>query len=656
MLWLYIVCMLGVREEVHAEKITVKGERITVKGKRLGTGEEYQFNALQCDNARTLARYSGRSFCDVETIRKDNGVPIKTEGGEYSVLQLNPVRKFKAIRCEKKISSLTAVCGAFSHSKLVEPPDVLKPVPVPKQDCIDVSQTKLVTTEDGRQLRAGPGVTATYKYIETGSVTLSDNNVACEGGEMRVKGKPHESLIKLVTVTFKVTEVDVTEENGRLRVSDGQLPRSCSLEYEGCALDDMTLVIDPTKVNMCPYTEVRRAKFKMFRFQGKDMAENDEAKLLFQLNLNSKAVLPKSCVLPGNMIKTNFDRLFLLPGGVSSGNILGLFDASTVDLDLESRVTDFYMEYWSWALVKESNTAWQSEICALSADRLNEDQMILHGDHLLRMKGELIHEFKCEWVIVTARAGFKAEGDRCLDHLPVFTGSGEPAYLAPLTRLLAPRSAVSVLNCSANFPVAVEDVQRRMIAANPAVGIVDVALSEYHSLDFNSQNHTELFEVRSLLYTPEEIHDYEMMLLGPSSERAVTKQFSSYYCQASGECSPTRDTQDFRWNRLLQDPESAFTWWWDDLKDWLLWWGAVWGCVSCGLTVLSFLFKILTIMCHLGRTDLDKKTLVKFVFMPGNELVNLFPGRPRNVRMPFAPARIEKIPEGETLELQKFQW
>ena len=49
------------------------------------------------------------------------------------------------------------------------------------------------------------------------------------------------------------------------------------------------------------------------------------------------------------------------------------------------------------------------------------------------MKGEMVHEFQCEWVMVTARAGYKAEGERCLDHLPVFTAQQELSYLAPIT-------------------------------------------------------------------------------------------------------------------------------------------------------------------------------------------------------------------------------
>ncbi len=645
------------------------GETVTVKGRRMGGGEEFRFDALRCDNARALARYSSRRFCNIDKIKEEQGLSEKGEGGEYSVLQYNLAKKFKAVVCERKISTITAVCGAFSHSKLVEPPDILKPVKVKKADCQDVADTKMLTTEDGRQLKASLGTTVIYKFIDSGSVTLSANNVACEGGEMKLMGKKHESVIVLATVHFKIREIDVTEYKGSLKTNEGWLPRSCSLEYEGCVLDDMTLVINLARVNMCPYAEVRKAKFKAFQMGEKNMLQSDENKMLFQTG--GKIPIPSGCVMQGNLIKTNFDRLYLLKGEMGTTNIIGLFNPSDVDLDLEMRLTDFYMEHWSLAAVKESTALWQSELCSLAASRLNEDHVVLHGDHLLRMKGEIVNEFKCQWIIVTTRAGFKAEGEKCLDHLPVFTDSSELMYLTPMTRLLEPRSAVTVLNCSANFPITIEDKQGRMITANPNVAVVEVALSEYHLQDVSNQNHTELFEVKSLLYTPEEVHDYEQLLLGPSSERAVTKQFSSYYCQASGECMPSRDTQDFRWNRMLQDPSEIFTWWWEDLKDWLLWWGAVWGCVEFVMTMVTFAIKLMTICCHMGKTDMNRGQLVKFVFMPGPELVNLFPAkrevtraRPRTRRPPVSPGvrspMIEDVTSmggpPESIEMGQYEW
>ena len=653
--------------------ITIVGG-LKLKGNKMGSGEIFQFEALQCDNAHALARYSSKRFCDSESIKQESGVAKPTTGGEYDVVQYSTNKYFKAMMCEKKISVLNVICGAFSHSKLIEPPDVLKPVMVKRGDCNDIALTQILTTEDGRQLRVAAGTRIAYKYLEAGSTTLTAGNVACEGGEVKIGGKRHDNVVKLVTVDFKLTKIEVEETEGRLRVPSGFLPRSCAIAYEGCALDDMTLVIDAGNVDACPYREIRRAVFQHVQMDGKTLVINDEHKLL--LELGPEAVIPSTCPGPGVLKHTNFKKLFVYQGDLRN-EVVPLITPREVDLELEERATDFYMEYWSLMLSRENQAAWQSEMCELAASRLNEEQVVIHGDHMLRMKGELIHEFKCERIIVTAKGGFDAEEGRCLDHLPIFTDQRELSYLAPLTRLLVPRSAVSILNCSNTFPVTVEDVQGRMIAANPAVGIVEVELSQYHSANKSHPNHTELFDVGSLLYTPEEVADYERMLLGPTSERAVTRQFSSYYCQATGTCSPSRGSDDFKWSRMLQDPSLVVFGWWEDLKDWMLWWGAVWGCISSVITVIQLLVQLVTVCCHLGRTDVDGGSVWRFMFMPGHELLRMFPAKKKDESGNSRPGTRASVPvrrledsrpgtralvtvqrpeDGEETEMSSFVW
>ena len=619
---------------------------LVLKGARVG-GEEYAFDALKCDNSHALARYSGRQFCNTDRIKTDAGVPKRVETGEHVIVQKNPELRFQGARCQKKKSSITAVCGAFGHSKIVEPLDVREPVRLSLSECGDVVATQILTTEDGKQIRIIPGTEVTYKYLDTGEVTLSEGNVGCEGGELKIAGKKHSNIVEFVTITYKVTQVEVTEVGGRLKIDEGLLAPACAVAYGGCSLEDMTLVIDAGKVNRCPYGEVRRTKFQGFQYQGKEMMISDEHKILVEVK--EEVPLPADCRSRGQMRRTNFDRLFLFSGGPGPDGPTHI-QSQEVDLELETRVTDFYMEYWTLSLTMEDRAEWQSEFCELAATRLTEEQIVLHGDHLLRMKGEIIHEFKCEWVVVTSTAGYKADGDRCLDHLPVFTAQRELSYLAPITRILTPRAAVSTLNCSTNFPITVEDKQGRMITANPAVVLVEVEMSEYHNRNGGDHNHTELFDVKSLLYTTEEVSEYEQMLLGPGGERAVTRQFSSYYCQATGECSPSRNTQDFKWQQILQEPSRLLTGWWEDAKEWMLWWGAMWGCFECVLTIGQFLLKMWAVLGRKQRGRLDRAAMMRLVFMPGQELVNMFPPRSRG------PNQESSSPATEGQEMRRAIW
>jgi hypothetical protein len=111
--------------------------------------------------------------------------------------------------------------------------------------------------------------------------------VACEGGELKIHGKKHENLIRLVTVTFSITEVDVFEKKGKLRTADdGLLSRACNLAFKGCGMEEMTLVIDLTKINLCPYVRIRSAMFETIRQEQmtKEVTLiNDEHKLMFSV-------------------------------------------------------------------------------------------------------------------------------------------------------------------------------------------------------------------------------------------------------------------------------------------------------------------------------------------------------------------------------------
>ena len=66
--------------------------------------------------------------------------------------------------------------------------------------------------------------------------------------------------------------------------------------------------------------------------------------------------------------------------------------------------------------------------------------------------------------------------------------------------------------------------------------------------------------MKSLLYTAEEEAEYKQMLVGPEGEQAAIRQVASHYCKLTGECAQSRDTQDFKWPQVLQNPEGIPPW------------------------------------------------------------------------------------------------
>ena len=291
-----------------------------------------------------------RQFCDRGRIKTDIGISVKAPGGELSILQLDQEVHFWATVCKKKRSTMKAVCRAFGHSKLAEPLDVQEPVRLSITECSNVSTTQILTTDDERQICVAKGSKAMYKYLDTGEVTLSEGNVACEGEELKIGGKKHSNIVEFMTIEYSVLTVKVTEANGRLKTNEGILPAACALAYGGCALEDMTLVIDTGKVNRCHYVEVRKANFQRFQYSGKKLLISDEHKIL--LEEGEEEPLPTDCLGRGAMRKTNFLRLFIYEGEPGLETVSRM-QSTEVDLELETRVTNFYMEYWALSLSME---------------------------------------------------------------------------------------------------------------------------------------------------------------------------------------------------------------------------------------------------------------------------------------------------------------
>ena len=142
-------------------------------------------------------------------------------------------------------------------------------------------------------------------------------------------------------------------------------------------------MIDTEKVNRYRYMEVRKAEFQRFQYGGKKLLISDEHKIL--LEEGEEEPLLTDCLGRGTMRKTNFARLFIYEGEPGKERVSRM-QSTEVDLELETRVTDFYVEYWALSLSMEGRAEWQGEFCELGASCIMEERVALHGDHLLRMK------------------------------------------------------------------------------------------------------------------------------------------------------------------------------------------------------------------------------------------------------------------------------
>ena len=81
----------------------------------------------------------------------------------------------------------------------------------------------------------------------------------------------------------------------------------------------------------------------------------------------------------------------------------------------------------------------------------------------------------------------------------------------------------------------------------------------------------------------------------------------------------------------------------------------MWGCCERVITLVQVLMKLVTMCKKGGDTDLDRATLMRFMFMPGQQLVNLFPAQRRRPKPAEEPVWLEDG-EGNAREMASLNW
>ena len=97
--------------------------------------------------------------------------------------------------------------------------------------------------------------------------------------------------------------------------------------------------------------------------------------------------------------------------------------------------------------------------------------------------------------------------------------------------------------------------------------------------------------------------------------------------RSDGRMCPVQRHPKLQVAASVQNPESMPTGGWDNAREGLLWWGAVWGCCEYIATLVQVLMKPVTVCRRGGDADLDRTTLLRLLFMPGQQLVNWFPAQ-----------------------------
>ena len=528
-----------------------------------------QLSGLDCRKPQGM-RYSRLDkLCDI-------GKPLpepRVEG--ILILQEVSNRVTKGYRCERRVTRLTAYCGAYSHLKLFQPPTIERLETIAPATCKEAASTGRYVNEDGRSIPVIMNGESHYKRLAHGTITSNEENVYCNGAKVTLNGELHGSVIEFMTVRISISHIEVEVSNTGIVDLDNhqEIPDACTTKNI-CGSETASYYL-PESTNRCRLAQLRHTmahSVQLKTAKGMRTALVDhQHKILLELG-EKKSTGPNCSPYLKEVWTTNFPELkvVLNPGATVPESLyldnIEELGAPSVNLNLELQVSLRYLEHH----VKEELTARLGTLgrglCSLDQNRMTSTELSpFRANSLMRTRGDLIQEIFCKPVELTARLG-ETRNPACIQGaLPVYL-HGEPVYISTPHHLVLEEREVMLVNCNMTYPpVFVCKDGMTLVQADPEVRQIKLQVEQLRALQLEETTEIEEEEYsESLLYTHEEVLKLENLInFGRVREKAVHRLVNQY-CSRGNDCGnyqPSEQmSQGFDLNNLEEIVNSPLDW------------------------------------------------------------------------------------------------
>ncbi len=520
----------------------------------------FQFMAFDCRKPISLNSYKKSEWCSPKIENNVNKMGDRNEETIILVQNLD-FQKIKAIRCEKLTSKFSLYCGAYSHMKFLSPPTILEPEEMSPEECSDMYRRRAFIFK-GKTYRIGVNQQIQIPMIRHGHLYATENNVQCDGAKFVIDGEEHSNMLELLSVqiTMRETTIQISKSGIMDTQNNIELEKKC-LESLRCKVGMSTYIL-LEKPKECQLVQIRtilvNSTWLVHNGQSTEYMINDQHKILIR-TINKEE--DKECGIM--LYSSNYPRLKLIKPIENQPELIDklVLHPEGVDIDLEIRISEEYINYRIEHLLQSQSTKIQQHLCALGTENIvHMERSPIHPDALIRIRGDIIQELKCKEVLVTATTGYQRNQECHRDHLPVYLGE-EPVYI-DTARLITTNPIMDQIDCAELFPPVFQSTTGQLVQATPKIQLVQIQLSKPEQLGYHVDSLDHVEETDSLLYTRKEIRAYNELFLAQRSMRALSYSMTSQYCSSSGACGSYRPTGPgiFDIDNLTQNALKIFNW------------------------------------------------------------------------------------------------
>ena len=577
-----------------------------------GTPVSRPISALDCRKPTAVTTSTLTNICQTNYTTNE----VETE--DVLILQYSTKRTVKGIRCTKKISRMSLVCGALSHSKILGPLDILIPTVFGASECQDTVDRRSYEREDGTLIPIRIDQKIYYKYIEHGSLTLSENNVECSGSSVQINGETHGSVVTLVSVEISLETVNLEVDTDSIVDLDQHIKLNPDCARSKVCLDGYTsYIIEHEGVVNCPFYSIRQLQMKTTMVTTptgrKEALVNTHHKLFFILEKEEVTESGCKSLYLFKVTPTAFPDIKILRGHqafASISSLLNQMSPSILNIDLELRCTAEYLTFLFEEKLRNQMKNVGQNLCDMSKHSLSTAETSpFHANSLIRIRGELVSELTCTAVDASIRIG-ETRGSKCTANSIPGWLYNSPIYIEANTRLILEPKDVYFTSCTNRYPPVFVLQDGTMVTSTPTIETVHIELAHLtenylHFLEPSTLVHEDLGT--NLLYTTEEMDSFNELIHFQRTKEKILSNLVNQYCQDNSECGSSVTTggnQVFSLDSLKAGFGLSIPWL-NNIRDELKEAGSY-----CSILIILYvLFKILLKVLRVCTLKLGKKKL-----------------------------------------------
>lgn len=446
----------------------------------------------------------------------------------------------RAIRCTKTVSESSHMCAAFSHMKLVAPPKYAVVTEITPQECKSIHLSGLYS--DGVTYPIAINSVLQYQKVQKGKLTLTANNVRCDGEQSWVGNILHDQIMQFTDVKIEIQEVTM-ELNFETRTASDvtnrrELDESCYLSK--MCLSNNESYVRLEEVDMCRVKRVKTLKVEEYTVntdKGKtDLVVSHEDKIAIE----KRSPLVPSSECERNVAKyyaTNIDDLLIIYERDMGKEKLGKISAEGVSVRAQEVASSTYLSLMTVLKVEGLHTLTNDRICSTIANSVETIERSPFNPHaILKRKGDLILQIQCQAIEVTVTLG-ESVISHCLEGYLSVSHEGKPALISAGSHILYDGQDIETfpsIDCEKAPFFVTKDGQ--VIQQRPQVRVVNITLVKPGAfLDEAAMNEIRSVEVFNTdgLYTADQVHQFEDLIHWGRKRAMLQNIMIDKFCQDS---------------------------------------------------------------------------------------------------------------------------